>query len=327
MSLKDAIVFISSTLNNIYIGSSYIIQETFFKLNKYRKYRILQLLIINLKLAATETNNSKNKINEKFFYKDLEFFSFLEQHYSGISDLNKDLNEFSKKRYNPIDMDKIPIVEMEVENGLLNHLCRHLKGKDFDYMPDACSLFLFKNHSYLHELLSSPKIVIFTDNSEMEHDKVKLADIEFEKSNKGVKIESRETKIKFSTECPKDWNAKILVPEHYLCKTDEPDGSLSNIKLARSGFFKDILIDQFSNAIVFKFLGAASYVNKRYSEKIFNLKETLDNPYSEILISRQFSQILKSDNEHVEKSLENAESSYEKTLILSKFTRDYFDKW
>ena len=325
MSLKDTITLIHSTFNDMHIESKHIIKETFLKLTENKIMRFAN----DLKSTTTEKEIPTNKIN-----KNRKFFSFLEQHYGLIYDSVRDINGQAKKRYNLI-VDEMPVSEMEIGNDLLNHIFMHLKEKDFVSLPIAHSLFFSRNPSYLDELLSS-QLLIYTNHSEIENDKIKLSDVETAKnkqkftdkeSNKGMKIESCEPKInKISTECSKSWNTKILIPQDCPCKTDEGNRRLTSFKLIRGGFLKDVFINQFKDGIGPEFLKNMTFNAKSYLEKILNQKGISYHANGGILISRlKYAQIIKSNIDHGEICLASAEPCYEKTLILSRSNTDSHD--
>ena len=125
---KDAIVFISSTFNDMHAERDYLVKEVFPELTERCEKRHIRLTDIDLRWGVTEEDSSNSKTIEtclRHVDKSRPFFlCFLGQRRGWVPNFNKDISDETKKKYN---MDHLKekdrsATEMEIEHALLKPL-------------------------------------------------------------------------------------------------------------------------------------------------------------------------------------------------------------
>ncbi len=327
MSLKDAIVLITSTFSEVYVENDYDINERFPKLTKSFE-NMADFLTFDFRRILSKDENSQNKIIETSFDNTHRLFSFLSRYYRLIFDFNN-INGDAKK-YDVIDVGGIPVAEMEMEWTVLNQICTYIKEKNLDHRSIECSLFLFRDYSYLNKIFTSRKLI-----SEIGSEKIKLCGVGFEKIKqkfknknqfKEVNIENHETKSSvFSLECSQDWYTKIFIPKSSLYEKDGCNGRLANLKLGGGKNLKTVLINQFKDAMLLKFLENMTFFVKNNLEKILNQKGIFKCITAESLIPILKSTRIFKSNISYDDCLISSGIDFQ-TLVLSKFATDFHDR-
>lgn len=113
---------------------------------------------------------------------------------------------------------------MEIEHALLKpiHLFLENKGKDYDCPPTKHSIFFFRDDSYIGEITDAQRL-IYTNESEVDEEKIKLADEELAKTKEKIrerkvledgKSDDDETKVNvLITDYKGHWDKDLKLPE------------------------------------------------------------------------------------------------------------------
>lgn len=342
MDWKNAIVFISSTFNDMHAERDYLIKEVFPELTEWCEDRKIRLADIDLRWGVTEEESRTNKTIEtclRHVDKSRPFFlCFLGQRRGWIPDFKEDINEETKQRYTSIDdLDGRSATEMEIEHALLKPIHMFLNEKEYDCPPTKHSLFFFRNPSYVNELSPSQKL-IYTNDSEIDVDKIEFADTELEKTKQKIrdrkqsedaKIDSDETKTNILiSEYSGEWNPDILLPELSHYENGEGNGRLTNFQCEEKSL-KEVLITQLKEQIAIAFPENMDIVAESETEKDLDQQEIFCYLNSEGFIPRPaYTQKL---NEYIEEGdgicLVSAEAGYGKTMLLAKFATDFNENY
>ena len=343
MDWKDAIVFISSTFNDMHAERDYLIKEVFPELTEWCEDRKIRLTDIDLRWGVTEEESNNSKTIEtclRHVDKSRPFFlCFLGQRRGWIPDFKDDIPEETKQRYTSIDeLDGKSATEMEIEHALLKPIHMFLNETEYDCPPTKHSLFFFRNPSYVSKLSPSQKL-IYTNDSEIDVDRIKLADDELEKTKQKIrdrkqledaKNESDMTKTNILiTEYSGEWDPDLLLPELSHYENGEGNGRLTNFKCGEKSL-KEVLISQLQEQIALAFPENMVEFEETEFERDLNQQEIFCYLNSEGFIPRpQYTQKLK---EYVERDsneifLVSAEAGYGKTMLLSKFATDFNEEF
>lgn len=343
MEWKDAIVFISSTFNDMHAERDYLIKEVFPELTEWCEDRKIRLTDIDLRWGVTEEESSNSKTIEtclRHVDKSRPFFlCFLGQRRGWIPDFKDDINEETKQRYTSIDdLDGRSATEMEIEHALLKPIHMFLNEKEYDCPPTKHSLFFFRNPSYVRELSPSQKL-IYTNDSEIDADKIKLADDELEKTKQKIRDrkQSEDAKNEFDktktniliSEYAGEWNPNILLSELSHYEKGEGNGRLTNFKCGEKSL-KEVLISQLQEQFALAFPENMGIVVESEIERDLNQQEIFCHLNSEGFIPRpEYTQKL---NDYVENDdglicLVSAEAGYGKTMLLARFATDFEDAY
>lgn len=166
---KDAIVFISSTFNDMHAERDYLIKEVFPELTEWCEKFHIRLTDIDLRWGVTEEDASNSKTIEtclRHVDKSRPFFlCFLGQRRGWVPNFDRDISEETKKIYGIEDLKDRSATEMEIEHALLKPLEILL---DVEKQPEACkySIFFFRDDGYSKKLsknLSPDQRLIYTN--------------------------------------------------------------------------------------------------------------------------------------------------------------------
>ena len=148
---KDAIVFISSTFNDMHAERDYLVKEVFPELTEWCEKRHIRLTDIDLRWGVTEEDSSNSKTIEtclRHVDKSRPFFlCFLGQRRGWVPNFNKDISDETKKKYN---MDHLKekdrsATEMEIEHALLKPLEILIDENEKEKGECRHSIFFFRN--------------------------------------------------------------------------------------------------------------------------------------------------------------------------------------
>ncbi|WP_295115033.1 DUF4062 domain-containing protein [uncultured Methanobrevibacter sp.] len=353
MKWKKATVFISSTFNDMHAERDYLIKEVFPELNEWCEKRKIRLTDIDLRWGVTEEDSENSKTIEtclRHIDKSRPFFlCFLGQRRGWIPNFEEDINDETKNRYITIDeLDGRSATEMEIEHALLKPIHMFLKDKDIDCPASKHSLFFFRDDSYLDELTSYQKL-IYTNESEENPDKIKLADIELEKTKdkirnrkklEDIKEDGDETKVNVLINDYKGyWDSELILPElnpftddngveHYI--NNENKGRLTNFE-SNGKALKEVIIEQLKEQLSIAFPKNMFPEHESELQKDLNQQEIFCYLNSEGFIPRPtYTNHLKNyiENPHENKiCLVSAEAGYGKTMLLAKFVTDFEDEY
>ena len=169
---KDAIVFISSTFNDMHAERDYLVKEVFPELTEWCEKRHIRLTDIDLRWGVTEEDSSNSKTIEtclRHVDKSRPFFlCFLGQRRGWVPNFNKDISDETKKKYN---MDHLKekdrsATEMEIEHALLKPLEILIDENEKEKGECRHSIFFFRNGEYAkkeNDILSPKQRLIYTN--------------------------------------------------------------------------------------------------------------------------------------------------------------------
>ncbi|WP_405305445.1 DUF4062 domain-containing protein [Methanobrevibacter sp.] len=168
---KDAIVFISSTFNDMHAERDYLVKEVFPELTEWCERRHIRLTDIDLRWGVTEEDSSNSKTIEtclRHVDKSRPFFlCFLGQRRGWVPDFERDISEETKEYYKMKDLKDRSATEMEIEHALLKPLEISI-GHGDSKQSEECrhSLFFFRNGEYAdvkNEILTPHQRQIYTN--------------------------------------------------------------------------------------------------------------------------------------------------------------------
>lgn len=353
MKWEKATVFISSTFNDMHAERDYLIKEVFPELNEWCEKRKIRLTDIDLRWGVTEEDSENSKTIEtclRHIDKSRPFFlCFLGQRRGWIPNFEEDINNETKNRYTTIDeLDGRSATEMEIEHALLKPIHMFLKDKDIDCPASKHSLFFFRDDSYLDELTTYQKL-IYTNESEENPDRIKLADTELEKTKdkirdrkklEDIKEDNDETKVNVLINDYKGyWGSELILPElnpftddngveHYT--NNENKGRLTNFE-CNGKALKEVIIEQLKEQLAIAFPKNMHPEHESELQKDLNQQEIFCYLNSEGFIPRPtYTNYLKNyiENPHENKiCLVSAEAGYGKTMLLANFATDFEDDY
>ena len=149
---KDAIVFISSTFNDMHAERDYLVKEVFPELTEWCEKRHIRLTDVDLRWGVSEEDSSNSKTIEtclRHVDKSRPFFlCFLGQRRGWVPDFNRDISPETKEKYRMSHLKDRSATEMEIEHALLKPL-EILLGSDKGQSEECRhSLFFFRNGDY-----------------------------------------------------------------------------------------------------------------------------------------------------------------------------------
>ena len=329
---KYAIIFISSTFNDMHAERDYLIKEVFPELGEWCEKRKIRLIDVDLRWGVSEKDSKNNQTIEKCLRhidKSRPFFvCFLGQRRGWIPEFPDDINENTVKRYPDIcGLEGKSATEMEIEHALLHPL--HMLLKDGERDCDASnSLFFFRDDSYL-ENLSPYQRKIYTNEAEAD---VELADRELEKIKEKVRHKQLEANGEINiniTDYEGVWDSELELPELSYFENGEDKGRLTDFRCSGKPL-KEVLLEQLREQISLEFPENMEIKTLTEFEENLNREEIFCYLNSEGFIPRlEYSEKLKNyvidSNEKVCLVLANA--GYGKTMLLSNFALEFQSKY
>ncbi|WP_405276598.1 DUF4062 domain-containing protein [Methanobrevibacter sp.] len=168
---KDAIVFISSTFNDMHAERDYLVKEVFPELTEWCEKRHIRLTDIDLRWGVTEEDSSNSKTIEtclRHVDKSKPFFlCFLGQRRGWVPNFNKDISEETKKKYEMGHLKDRSATEMEIEHALLRPLEILIDEDEKEKGECRHSIFFFRNGEYAkkeNNILSPKQRLIYTND-------------------------------------------------------------------------------------------------------------------------------------------------------------------
>ena len=174
MEWKDAIVFISSTFNDMHAERDYLVKEVFPELTEWCEKRHIRLKDIDLRWGVSEEDSSNKKTIQtclEHVDKSRPFFlCFLGQRRGWVPDFNKDISKETKDTYGFDELkDKYAktdyatdrsATELEIEHALLEPLRISLEGgKELNQPECRHSLFFFRDGKFVEDIKKEQKLV------------------------------------------------------------------------------------------------------------------------------------------------------------------------
>jgi WD40 repeat protein len=352
MEWEKKTVFISSTFNDMHAERDYLVKEVFPELTEWCEERKIRLTDIDLRWGVTEEDSNNSKTIEtclRHIDKSRPFFlCFLGQRRGWIPNFEEDINDETKKRYTSIDdLDGRSATEMEIEHALLKPIHMFLEETDYDCPSSKHSLFFFRDDSYLDELTDYQRL-IYTNESEGDEDKIRLADEELAKTKDKIrdrkaceddKPDSDESKINvLISEYEGHWDKDLILPElnpttdskgRELYAHNENQGRLSNFE-SNGEPLKDVIIRQLKEQLAIAFPEHMEITHESDLQKDLDQQDIFCYLNSEGFVPRpEYTEKLTS---YVEDSsndvcLVTAEAGYGKTMLLAKFATDFGEKY
>ena len=352
MKWEEAIIFISSTFNDMHAERDYLIKEVFPELTEWCEERKIRLTDIDLRWGVTEEDSNNSKTIEtclRHIDKSRPFFlCFLGQRRGWIPNFEKDIRPETKEIYTSIDdLDGRSATEMEIEHALLKPIQIFLKDKDYECPASKHCLFFFRDDSYLDELTEYQKL-IYTNESEKSEEKIKLADEELAKTKDKIRDRKKlEDKKDGGDESKANvlindyaglWDKKLILPElnptvdskgRKLYVNNENQGRLTNFE-SNGEPLKDVIIKQLQDQLAIAFPDHMEIVHESDLQKDLDQQEIFCYLNSEGFIPRpEYTDKL---SDYIEDSTKNiclltAEAGYGKTMLLAKFANDFNEKY
>ncbi len=353
MKWEKATVFISSTFNDMHAERDYLVKEVFPELTEWCEERKIRLTDIDLRWGVTEEDSENSKTIEtclRHIDKSRPFFlCFLGQRRGWVPNFEKDINDETKNRYTTIDeLNGRSATEMEIEHALLKPIHMFLKDKDIECPASKHSLFFFRDESYLDELTSYQKL-IYTNESEENPDKIKLANSELEKTKDKIRMRKKvednkedndETKVTVLINDYKGyWDSELILPElnsftdekgaeHYT--HNENQGRLTDFE-SNGKALKEVIIEQLKEQLAIAFPENMHPEHESEIQKDLDQQEIFCYLNSEGFIPRPiYTNHLKNyiENNHENKiCLVSAKAGYGKTMLLAKFASDFQENY
>ena len=352
MEWKNAIVFISSTFNDMHAERDYLIKEVFPELTEWCEKRHIRLTDIDLRWGVTEEESQSNKTIEtclRHIDKSRPFFlCFLGQRRGWIPNFEEDISDETKGRYTTIgDLDGRSATEMEIEHALLKPIHMFLNEKDYDCPSTKHSLFFFRDDAYLDEITEYQR-KIYTNESEEDEAKIRLADEELAKTKDKIrnrKIEEDKKSIGddskvnvLISEYKGYWDSDLILPELNPVVTEkgprynhgENQGRLTNFE-CEGRSLKEVIIEQLEEQIALAFPDNKPIFDETELEKDLNQQDIFCFLNSEGFIPRP--EYTKELDDYINDSydgklcLVTANAGYGKTMLLAKFATDFKENY
>ena len=352
MKWEEAIVFISSTFNDMHAERDYLIKEVFPELTEWCEERHIRLTDIDLRWGVTEEESESNRTIEtclRHIDKSRPFFlCFLGQRRGWVPNFQEKITDETRKRYTTIDdLDGRSATEMEIEHALLKPIHMFLKDTDYDCPPTKHSIFFFRDDSYLDEITDSQRL-IYTNESEETEEKIKLADEELAKTKEKIrarkvledgKSDDDDTKVNvLISEYKGHWDKDMILPELNPVVTEdgvrynngENQGRLTDFECEGKSL-KEVIIEQLKEQITLAFKENTPVTDEKELEKDLNQQERFCFLNSEGFIPRP--EYTKKLEEYIGGSYDNklclvtANAGYGKTMLLAKFASDFNEKY
>ena len=363
MEWKDAIVFISSTFNDMHAERDYLIKEVFPELTEWCEERHIRLTDIDLRWGVTEEESRSKKTIEtclRHIDKSRPFFlCFLGQRRGWLPDFKEDITDLTRNTYKSIDdLDGRSATEMEIEHALLKPIHMFLNDEEFEYPPTRHSIFFFRDDEYLKDITDYQRL-IYTNESEAkfinpssgiiqdndDEDKIKLADEELAKTKEKIrnrkveedaKSDDDETKVNvLITDYKGHWNKNLILPELNPVETKngpcythgENKGRLTDFECDGKSL-KSVIIKQLKEQIGLAFPDNKPGIDETELERDINQQEIFCFLNSEGFIKRP--EYTKQLEDYVSGSydrklcLVTANAGYGKTMLLAKFATDFY---
>ena len=174
---KDAIVFISSTFNDMHAERDYLVKEVFPELTEWCERRHIRLTDIDLRWGVSEEDSSNNKTIQtclEHVDKSRPFFlCFLGQRRGWVPDFDNDISRETKEYYGFDDLKKKyadtdyatdrSATELEIEHALLQPLKLLLEDDKHQKQPCTHSIFFFRDGNFVEDIKKEQKLVYTND--------------------------------------------------------------------------------------------------------------------------------------------------------------------
>lgn len=331
---RYAIIFISSTFNDMHAERDYLVKEVFPELSEWCEKHKIRLIDVDLRWGVRmEDTENKATLGTCLHHIDNSrpfFMGFLGQRRGWIPDFASDINEDTKNRYPQIrNMDDISITEMEIEHSLLGPLCEIVDDKKIPHKPNKYSLFFFRDDDYVEQISPEQRLIYTNDEaSNIAHADFKLDEIKRRiREKESAELDNvQNDKIHIKVfDYNGEWDFNLEIPELSHLDNDEWRGSLTNFKCGDEPL-KEVII----SAIKQQF--KCEFPQNFQTRKLTKFEEYLDQEEifcylnSEGFIPRpEYTAKL---NEYVYGSsdkicLITAKAGYGKTMLLSNFSLDF----
>ena len=329
MEWQKATLFISSTFNDMHGERDYLVKEVFPELEDWAEKRKVHLTEVDLRWGITEEESrGKGTVGTCLRHIDKSrpfFICFLGQKIGWIPDFEKDINEETKCRY-PTLKDMVfetSLTEIEIEHSLFSPLPQIIEGKTVECPPTQYNLFFFRKDNYTDHL-NTVQREIYTNAGNQEYDE-KLKNLK----NRILKKQGDpEVSVKVNEYCGK-WDKNLRQPELSVYGNSEDEGRLVDFRCGGKPL-KEVIIDELKEQI-----------SQAFGENIPMKHECEieeDNTRQDIFIHKNNENYIERKNyvstimEYVENDeraplLISSPSGYGKTMIVSKFIRDFEEKY
>ena len=348
MKWEEAIVFISSTFNDMHAERDYLIKEVFPELTEWCEERHIRLTDIDLRWGVTEEESESNRTIEtclRHIDKSRPFFlCFLGQRRGWVPNFQEKITDLTRNRYTTIDdLDGRSATEMEIEHALLKPIHMFLNDTHYDCPPTKHSIFFFRDDSYLEDITDAQRL-IYTNESEGTEEKIKLADEELAKTKEKIrarkvledgKSNDDDTKVNvLITDYKGHWDKDLILPELNPVVTEdgvrynngENQGRLTDFESGGKSL-KEIIIEQLKEQISLAFQENMPVTDETELEKDLNQQEIFCFLNSEGFIPRpeytkELDDYLRAPHDN-KLCLVTANAGYGKTMLLAKFATDF----
>ena len=339
---KYAIIFISSTFNDMHAERDYLVKEVFPELSELCEKRRIRLIDVDLRWGVRrEDAENKATLGTCLHHIDNSrpfFVGFLGQRRGWVPDFDKDIDDDTKRKYPQIvDMDDKSITEMEIEHSLLSPLFEIVGNEEKMPAPNRYSLFFFRDDDYTNNISDHQRLIYTNDDAvDVGHANYKLNEIK-------ERIYEREWAERKANECREEkdkiyvnvfeyggtWDEDVEIPELYHFENSEWKGGLTDFKCGDEPL-KDVIIRQLMNQISIEFPDNEEFKSQGDFEENLNKEEIFCFLNSEGFIPRpEYGALLRKyvTDSKGKPCLVVAEAGYGKTMLLANFSMNFQSKY
>lgn len=329
MEWQKAMLFISSTFNDMHGERDYLVKEVFPELEEWAEKRKVHLTEVDLRWGITEEESrGKGTVGTCLRHIDKSrpfFICFLGQKIGWIPDFEHDINNKTKRRY-PTLKDIAggnSLTEIEIEHSLFSPLPQIIEGETVECPPTQYNLFFFRKDNYTDHLNEAQR-EIYTNAGNPEYDE-KLKNL---KKRILKKQDEREVNVKVNEYLGK-WDENLRQAELSVYGNLEDDGRLVDFRCGEKPL-KEVIIGELKEQISQAF---PKNISMDYECEIEE-----DNARQDIFIHKNNENYIERKNyismimEYVENDekaplLISSPSGYGKTMIISKFISDFEEEY